>query len=269
MKQFSKFLLIGVLCMLFSQKGFSQESKAYIDDNVNFFLMEDGRIRFTYDLVKASSQEFFEVLLEFEIIETGQLLTPKTVEGDIGVNIQGGKGKEIYWDFWVDNPEGIVAEGVDDPTFQPRLTIINVDRVYAGPGSAVKSVFVPGLGDFAVKNHKDMIFKPYLKPILAYGLVGVGVMQMINANNTYDDYLASHNPDEFQSLYDKTLTSATTSAVMIGAGAAIWLSDIIWVAIVGGKNKKENQYRFQGKIDQKMLMGYDQFGPNLKYVIRF
>jgi hypothetical protein len=268
MKHISKILLIGVLCMLFSQTGFSQETKADFA-NVNWFLMEDGRIRFTYDLVKASPQELFEIVLEFEIVESGQIFTPKTTEGDIGPNIQGGRGKEIYWDFWTDYPDGLSAEGVEDPSYQPRLTIAKVERVYAGPGAAVKSVFVPGLGDFAVKNHKDMIFKPYLKPILAYGLVGAGVYQAMNANSKYDDYLDSENPDDFQALYDQTLSAATTSVVLIGAGAAIWLSDIVWVAIVGSKNKKENQYRFTGKIDQKVLMGYDQFGPNLKLVIRF
>ena len=265
MEKFSKILLIGVLCMMFSQKGFSQESKAEIPEpSIDYFLLEDGRIRFTYDLVKASPQELFEIVLEFEIIETGQILTPKTTEGDIGANIRGGKGKEIYWDFWTDYPDGI-----DEGSYRPRFTIAKVERMYAGPGSAVKSVFVPGLGDFAVKNHKDMIFKPYLKTILSYGLVGAGVFQMMNANSKYDDYLASENPNEFQSLYDQTMTAATSSVALIGAGAAIWLSDIVWVAIVGSKNNKENQYKFTGKIDQKVLMGYDQFGPNLKLVIRF
>jgi len=260
MKQFSKFLLIGVLCMLFSQKGFSQDTKAEFE-NVNFYIV-DEKIMVTYDLVKTSSQEIFEIVLEFENSETSEMLLPRSLEGDIGKGIKGGKGKQVYWDVFSD-VDGIEGEII------PRLRVVSVERIFAGPGSAIKSVFIPGLGDFAVKDHKDMIFKPYLKPFLAYGLVGVGVMQMITANNTYDDYLASDTPAEFQELYDKTVTSATTSAVMIGAGAAIWLSDIIWVAIVGAKNNKENQYNFQGKIDQKVLMGYDQFGPNLKYTIRF
>ena len=86
---------------------------------------------------------------------------------------------------------------------------------------------------------------------------------------SYDDYYASENPEEFQQLYDKSLSALNQSAILIGAGAAVWLSDVIWVAATGAKNKKANQKRQSGRVDQQLYFGYDRFGPNLTYSIRF
>lgn len=260
MKQSSKFLPVIVLCMLFSQKGFSQETKAQFE-NIDFYIVEN-KILVTYDLVKTSPQELFEIGLQFENQSTAEIIIPKSVEGDVGPNIKGGKGKEIYWD-WSKDVEGLQGEIV------PKLEVKSVERIPAGPNSAIKSVFVPGLGDYAVKDHKDMIFKPYIRTVLAYGLVGAGVFQKLNSDKYYDDYMASTEPDEFQQLFDKSQSALNQSALLIGAGAAVWLSDVVWVAVTGAKNKKANQRRLSESIDQKFYIGYDRFGPNLTYSIRF
>jgi len=260
MEQISKILLFSVLCLLFSKTGFSQESNAEFT-NIDFYLVEE-KILVSYDL-KAKSTELFEIALEFVDLGTSQIILPKTLEGDVGPNIKGGKGKQIYWDVFKDLPNGIESE------IRPQLKILKYERIFGGPANALKSVPVPGLGDFAVKDHREMIFKPYIKTVLAYGLVGFGVMQKLNSNKYYDDYLNSENPEEWIDLYDKANASLNQSAVLIGAGAAIWLSDIVWVAVRGAKNNKENKYRFAGQVDQKVLLGYDQFGPNIKWIVRF
>jgi len=260
MDQISKILLFSVLCLLFSKTGFSQESNAKFA-NIDFYLVEE-KIQVTYD-IKARPTDLFEISLEFVDLNSNQIIIPKSLTGDVGPNIKGGKGKQILWDVFKDLPNGIEGE------IRPQLKILKAERIYGGPANALKSVPVPGWGDFAVKNHKEMIFKPYIKTILAYGLVGVGVMQKMNSDKFYNDYLKSENPDEWKNLYDKANSSLNQSAIFIGAGAAVWLSDIVWVAIRGAKNNKENAYRFKAQIDQKVLLGYDQFGPNIKWIVRF
>jgi hypothetical protein len=243
---------------LFSKTGFSQETKAEFT-NIDFFLVGE-KIQVTYDLVKSKSTESFEVKLVFKV-DNSELIIPNALDGDVGTGIKGGKGKVIYWDVFRD------VDGIEGDII-PHLEIVNVDRTYGGPTNALLSVPIPGLGDYYVANHKEMMFKPYIKTALAYGLVGVGVMQMMSAQKSYDDYLASTDPTEWNDLYDKANSAQTPAAVLIGAGAAIWLYDIVWVAVKGSKNMKENQYNFSGKIDQKLLLGYDQYGPNLKFVLK-
>jgi len=261
MNRISRILLIIVLCLLFSKTGFSQEARAEFA-NIDFYLVEE-KILVSYDLAKSKSTDFFEISLEFVDLGSNQIIIPKSLTGDVGPNIKGGKGKQIYWDVFKDLPDGIESE------IKPQLKILKYERIYGGPGNALKSIPVPGLGDFAVKDHRQMIFKPYIKTVLAYGLVGFGVMQKMNSDKYYDDYLSSEDPNEWDNLYNKANSSLNQSAIFIGAGAALWLSDIVWVAVRGAKNKKENANKITGRIDQKVLLGYDQFGPNVKWIVRF
>ena len=260
MNRISKILLVSVLCLLFSKTGFSQGSNAKFA-NIDFYLVEE-KILVSYDLAKAKSTELFEISLEFVDMETNQIIIPRTLDGDVGPNIKGGKGKQIYWDVFKDLPNGIESE------IKPQLKILKSERIFGGPANALKSIPVPGLGDFAVKDHREMIFKPYIKTVLAYGLVGLGVMQKMNSDKYYDDYNNPEVPAD-QNLYDKANASLNQSAIFIGAGAALWLSDIVWVAVRGAKNNKANEYKFTGQVDQKILLGYDQFGPNVKWIVRF
>jgi hypothetical protein len=130
-------------------------------------------------------------------------------------------------------------------------------------------VLVPGLGDYYVVHPSTMKIKPYYRTIAAYGLVGYGLIERINANNKYADYENSTNRDEFDDLYDKANSANHRSHIAIGLGAAVWAYDVIWVIIRGAKNNKENKYRFQGNAGGKLMLGYDEHGVNVRYVLKF
>ena len=238
---------------------FAQDTKATFE-NIDFYVVEE-KIVVSYDLVKASPQETFEVSLEF-VNENNEIIIPVTVEGDVGYNIKGGKGKKIYWDVFSDVDE-IAGE------IKPRLNIISSDRLYGGPANALYSVMVPGLGDYKTAPPSEMIIKPYYRTIVAYGLVGYGIYERINANKKYDDYETSTNRDQFDDLYNQANNANHRSQVAVGLGLAAWTFDVVWVIVKGAKNNKENKFKFQGYTGEGPMPVYDENGIGIRYVIRF
>ena len=251
-------ILVGILCANLANL-YSQETKARIE-NVDFFVI-DEQIMISYDLVKASSQETFNLSVEC-VTEENEIIIPTSLTGDIGEGVKPGKGKKVYWDVFKDLDE-ISGE------IMFRINIISVERIYGGPGNAAYSLLVPGLGDYYVADPAGMKIKPYYRTIAAYGLVGYGLIERINANNKYDDYNNSTNRDEFDDLYDKANKANHRSQIAIGMGVAVWTFDVVWVIIKGAKNNKENKYRFQGNVDGGLMLGYDEHGVNVKYVFKF
>lgn len=104
------------------------------------------------------------------------------------------------------------------------------------------SILVPGWGDkYVNKKGRFNIWKT----IGAYGLIGAG----IGANTyglsqyaqyqqmAYDNYkgVGYYTQDELDSKYELANTYSKMAPMLVGAGAAIWLYDVIWVAVKGHK----------------------------------
>ena len=238
---------------------YSQETKALIE-NVDFFVINE-KIMITYDLVQASSQETFNLSIEC-VTENNEIIIPATVEGDVGENVKYGKGKKIYWDVFND-----VEEITGEIWF--RISIVSATRIYGGPGYAAYSLLVPGMGDYYVASQANMKIKPYYRTIAAYGLVGYGLYERINSNNKYDEYKSSTNTAEFDELYEKANNANHRSHIALGLGIAVWTYDVVWVLVKGTKNNKENKYKFQGNLDSGLMLGYNEHGVNVRYVLRF
>lgn len=229
-------LIITMLTM--TNEGFCQESKARIE-NISFEAVEwEGtKVVVYYDLVNTSPIERFEIELAF-VDDEDFYYYPKSVTEDIGPGIKGGKKKRIVWDVFQDVDEIGRIKAI--------VNIASITEIPGGPAYALLSVPVPGLGDMFVTNTKNAVIKPYYKTILAYGLVGYGVYQKYQSNKHYDDYMASITPGEFDDLYNKANSANRQFYVFTSLGAAVWLSDVIWVAAKGFSNtrKPENSQAF-------------------------
>ena len=74
-------------------------------ENVKF-KQEESKIIITYDLINGDASKYFEVSVEMSSDGgTNFSETVKTVSGDVGENIQPGKGKKITWDVLKDVTE--------------------------------------------------------------------------------------------------------------------------------------------------------------------
>ena len=199
--------------------------------------MEGTKVLIYYDIVNASPVERFEIEVAF-VDDEDFYYYPKTTTGDVGIDIKGGKGKRIVWDIFQDVDEVGWIKAI--------VNIASITEVPGGPGYALLSVPVPGLGDMYVTNTKSAVIKPYYKTILAYGLVGYGVFQKVQSNKYYDDYKNSTNRDEFDNLYNKANSANRQFYIFTGLGTAAWISDIIWVAARGfsNNNKAANSEAF-------------------------
>ena len=255
-----KILIPLSVIFLFSFNVFSQETKARIG-NVDFYYDEDAeRLIITYDILKSSSIEKYEISLQF-VDDEGNTIYPTSTVGDIGLNIPGGSGKRISWDIFgdVDEIAGNIKAVVD---------IVSVNISYGGPSKAVLSLLVPGLGDFQVANHREMIIKPYFKTVAAYGFIAYGMIQNFKAKKLYDDYLASTDQSEFDDLYNKATKANHQAYIATGIGIVVWAADVVWVALRGSKNMR-SAGNYPSAMTNGFKVNYGQTGINFGYVIRF
>ena len=257
---FRKSLVLISVFLLFSSYIFSQETKARIG-NVDFYYDEEAeRLIITYDILKSSSTEKYEIGLQF-LDDEGTTIYPTSTVGDVGLSISGGSGKRISWDIFGDVDE--IAGNIK--------AIVNINSVtvsYGGPSKAVLSLLVPGLGDYQVANAGNMIIKPYFKTVAAYGFIAYGMVQNFKAKKLYDDYLASTDQSEFDDLYDQATKANHQAYIATGIGIVVWAADVVWVVLKGSKNMRTGG-NYPSAMANGFTMNYRHTGINFGYVIRF
>jgi hypothetical protein len=252
---------ILLLTCFFSFSLSAQESKARIE-NVTFeaIELEGTKVVVYYDILHTSPVERFEIELAF-VDDEDFYYYPQTTTGDIGSGIKGGKQKRIVWDIFQDVDEvGRIK------------AIVNIASVTEEPGGAayaLLSIPVPGLGDVFVTNTKTAVIKPYYKTILSYGLVGYGMFQKYQSNKYYDDYNTSPDREDFDNLYNKANSANHQFYIFTGLGAAVWFSDVVWVAAKGISNSRKTD-NSEALLRNRFTVTPNPYGGmNLGYVITF
>jgi len=71
-------------------------------DNVRFRQTEDDKIIVTYDITGGENQNFDVTLTLSDDGGVNYLIVPRTVSGDVGPSVHGGRGKQIIWDVLAD-----------------------------------------------------------------------------------------------------------------------------------------------------------------------
>jgi len=133
-----------------------------------------------------------------------------------------------------------------------------------GPSNAWLSLLVPGLGDHRVTYGKKSGLGTAL---CTYGLIGAGVGCKLHSNSEYDKYHAATQPSEIDKHYNTANLYNGLFYACVGAGAAVWVYDIIWVWYKGAQNKKT-----QKAWKQSHLSFYytPEFGASgLTYTLKF
>lgn len=106
-----------------------------------------------------------------------------------------------------------------------------------GPSNAFLSLLVPGLGDkFVYDNNKGLAIG-----IITYGLIGAGVAAKFYSINEYDKYHKATVQSEIDKYYDNANNANYAFYGLLAGGAAIWVADIIKVAVKGSQNRKEGK----------------------------
>lgn len=187
------------------------------------------KIIVNYNIVNNKPTERFQMELLF-ITEFNDTIVPFSISGDI-VNVTGGIGKTIAWDYAQDNAK------INNINIKAIVSVKSVSNQPGDPSNAWLSLLVPGLGDRYVTNPRHSIIKPYYITIATYSFIGAGMYNIIV--KSYYDYDAKHAvvPDNIQNFKNKSKQSALYAYIYTGIGVIIWGADIIRVLAKGEKKK--------------------------------
>jgi hypothetical protein len=145
--------------------------------------------------------------------------------------VRPGTNRSITWDFAQDMSK-------IDVELHPYLIAGDVanHNFRHGPGAALFSLMVPGLGNYFVTDTRNQTIKPWMKTVGVLGLITLGTYA---ANERYRDepsYGVNGGKWKEGDWFYKFFQA--DAELIIGLGVAVWVADVILVAIQGDHNKK-------------------------------
>jgi hypothetical protein len=168
----------------------------------------------------------------------GNTIAPVSMMGT-NLNVIAGNDKTIRWDVLKDisSLEGdimtslaIQKSGVRAPAFA---------AVGGGPSNAFLSMLLPGLGDVFVNAPGEQVM---IKPtwIMAGYAVSVALAYygFEQSKENYSGYLSAAQQYEMNTYYDKALYYRENGYFFATIAGAIWISDVLHVAVKGSRNNK-------------------------------
>jgi hypothetical protein len=130
------------------------------------YRLENNLIIVQYNLISPSPAEKYTIGLRF-ISNTGQVVEPRSLSGDVGKNIEPGIGKVITWNFRDDRFE---FSGM----LKAVVTLTYEKKPAGGPSYVILSVIVPGLGGYFVEEDR---IRPVATTVSTLGLMTFGIIE--------------------------------------------------------------------------------------------
>ncbi len=207
--------------------------------NVDFTVRNDS-LFVKYDIDNSRKQERFTVSLKISTA-SGTQITLKSLTGDIGTNVTGGKNRQIIWNISKDNIVINEAVAVEVMAIPEGIDVKFVPRGKA----ALLSAVVPGLGLSKLNNGG-----PYwVMAIGVYGAAAGSILFYSLAGQNYTKYLDAKTVDERNRLHATVERQKTTADVLLATAGAIWLGNMIWTLASPNKTKKDYGVSFGGNYD--------------------
>lgn len=254
-----KFLLV-IIFILNTLRLFPQNTRVEIKNISSSF--DTCCIYVKYDLLKSSAKEKYKTAVLFDT--KNGIINPKSISGDVGSFLKGGKNKTIKWNVLEDDLE-IIGE------VTPKIQIVDYNEKIGGPFNSIYSLLIPGLGDYKVRKNADIrkgFYKPYFTTILTYGIAGYGVYQKFRSDKYYKKYLDTWSQSEIDEFYKKSNNSHKQYLIAVGTAAVIWIADISYVFIKGIINKKKMKKK-SAQASGNFLMNYDTKSLQADYYYKF
>jgi hypothetical protein len=133
--------------------------------------------------------------------------------------------------------ESLLVDGVQTTYSYEIKKDLKIEKL-SGPGSALLSVLVPGLGDWNVSKGE----KNGLSTMLwTYGLIGAGIGCKLYSNSEYAQYHLATDQSSMDDHYTNANNSNYAFYGLTALGVGIWVYDIIWVASKGVENVKQRK----------------------------
>ncbi len=266
-------VLSGLMLSFLLNNNLQAQSKAKIE-NIDFSAA-GSNLNITYDIVNAKAGESFEVWIKV-ITESGKVIIPSAVTGDVGKGVSGGPNKRIVWDVESDNAvldEEISVEVFARSENKQEAKTEKTKESLPDKGTKTKSnvkvgkamflsALLPGLGNRYVKGKGAQ----WLIGIAGYGMIAGSVVLNNLAYNNYEDYKSATTSGERDDCFKKAKSINNTSKVLAGAAIAIWVVDMAWTGIQAGKAKRRStKTAFSLTYTYDPVVGKPMIGFNYRF----
>ncbi len=235
-----------LLCLSWSSLAAQEISNVRADANAI-----TRQIIISYDL-KPTQSRFDRFKVEIYLSQNGgesfSEYPLEWVNGNAGSNLEPGKNKRVQWRYYQEDPN-FSGKNVVFRVKAERDMFAHFDRISSlkGPEGALYSLLVPGLGDYKVRSGRNY----WMITAITYGVLGTGIYLYLDSRNTFDQYRDATSVDQASSLLDRARDQNRVGKVLMGTGAAFWLTDVVLAFIKGQKNKRElNRLKNQLQIGQ-------------------
>jgi hypothetical protein len=221
--------LLAMLAILLPASLTAQSSN-YSIRNMSLQL-NDNQLHVQYDLIGKKTLEPVKVRLLFYDNQY-RIYQPKAISPEANSFVKPGPNRSIAWDFAQDMKK--IDVGLHPYLIAGDLAAHNYKM---GPEAALFSLAVPGLGNYFVTDTRHQTIKPWMKTISSLGLIALG---SIAANDRYrDDPELTLDDEKPWKMGDWNYKYFNSDAeFLISAGLAIWVADVVLVAIKGNHNRK-------------------------------
>jgi hypothetical protein len=249
---FKKSILIALLFLCLARlNAFAQDKPK----NIKFTRQKDV-LFITYDLAQGGSDNFYTVDLTVVDSVTHSIIVAKSAKGDIGKAVKGGEHRQIEWEYLKDSVQ-----------LSTRFSVVlTAERHTAGggPANALRSVIVPGWGDYYVYKKKGN--PAWIITAVSYGCVGYGVYNMMQATKNYNSYHSAVEQSDLDNYYNKAVAQQNTGSMFITIGAAVWAADVVNVLIKGMSNSGyKHSHKQTSNLNWNLNIYNNAPGLNLTY----
>jgi hypothetical protein len=211
-----------------------------------------------YTIEENNKKDLFTVWVEITD-SASKPLEAKSLTGDLGAKIKGGRNKQIIWDLAKDSillSENIFIEVKAEkeilPEIQPQqksgseitdnsepITVgeVSKNKSYSAYGLLLRSVAYPGWGTSLISDRRAYL----VMGAAGYGFLAGSVIYNRLAVTAYEDYLGNTEADNEQNtqLFNHSVELANVSRTLAYTGLAIWVTDMVLVSVkTYNKNKK-------------------------------
>ncbi len=222
--------LLAMLTILLPASLTAQSNNNYSIRNLSLQLNEN-LLHVHYDLIGKKNLEPVKVRLLF-YDKQYRIYQPKAISPEANSFVKPGPNRSIAWDFAQDMKK--IDVGLHPYLIAGDLATHNYRM---GPEAALFSLAVPGLGNYFVTETRHQTIKPWMKTISSLGLIALGT---IAARDRYrDDPELTLDDEKPWKMGDWNYKYFNSDAeFLISAGLAIWVADVVLVAIKGNHNRK-------------------------------
>lgn len=194
----------------------------------------NNKLVITFDFVEDNEDNRYDVWVEITSL-SGRRINARTLKGDLGDKLDGGKGKQIIWDYIADDVVLNEEINVEVKALISRSEISTSTGTSAGKAVLMSAVF-PGWGLSKVDPGK-----PYwILGVSTYLLAGSSVLLNRSADSQYTNYMTDLNQQSSDESLEKSKSHDQLSKVSAYSAIGIWAINIIWTAVKASKSKTES-----------------------------